>query len=268
MRGKGRGQSGILKQESYLYSSHACRETADFIRRYKGFHGRSGDTGARKEDSPVCMAEGRKGIKMKKKRYILVFVAIWVAVLVLFLGHRHAENLNKADVAAFMKDISIIQNDDKVGADIWLKQAIHGVDGIVYRYVVKTDCDKWDFETRYMTDTPIEWADGETSAVEVVIYSVQVRYNGTIYASGTYYEVPILNNLSSEIVSFDEWKQKLIKQAYQTYTSESKSDTYSTVLKVFLVLIPLLAIIYAYALMVRKCVKKYESKAVQSDRQV
>jgi len=121
---------------------------------------------------------------------------------------------------------------------------------------------------RYMTDTPIEWADGKTSAVEVAIHGVQVRYNGTVYASGIYYEVPILNNLSSETLPFDEWEQKLIKQAYQTYASELRSDIYSNILKALLIMIPLLLVIYLYVFMVRKCVKTLESKAAQSDRQV
>ena len=171
-----------------------------------------------------------------KKRIATIpgFFIIWIIMLGIiaiftFVAYQANENQNMIDNAEFMENVKMIQNKDKVGAKIWLKEAIHGTNGIKYRYAVETDCPKWNFETKYMTDTPIEWVDGKTSAVEVLIYDEQVRYDDTVYASGTYYTVPILDNISSENVSLEEWEQNLTKQAYQTFISENSRMSYQQI---------------------------------------
>ena len=177
------------------------------------------------------MAQGRKEgkgtMKNKKNRlYGMIATLIWFGVYIILVGNyasSHGITHTAADMGTFMQDASVSITDDWVGANIWLKQAVHGTDGIKYRYVVKTDCPSWDFETRYMTDKPIEWID-ETSAVEVIIHDARVYYEGTVYASGQYFVIPILDNLASESITYEEWQQNLVKQAYQAYVVDKDSD--------------------------------------------
>lgn len=122
----------------------------------------------------------------------------------------------------FLDGVQVEQDEAKVGAKIWLKEAIHGTEGINYRYIVKTDCPEWDYETRYMSRTSIEWVD-ETSAVEVLIQDDRISYDGTVYAWGQYYTIPILGGITSESVSVEEWEAGLIRQAYQGYLTQSRS---------------------------------------------
>lgn len=179
---------------------------------------------------------------MKKisKKYVIAVILLWVAVLAILIYQK--SKAPSIDNEGFSRIASVSVKEDRVGAIIKLKEAIHGTDGIKYRYIVKTDCPSWDFETRYMTDTPIEWADGETSAVEVLIYDTQVRFDGTVYASGQYYTVPILGGISSEDISIEEWKQNLVKQAHQTYLSDYKKSAFHVLLSTLSVFLPLVLI--------------------------
>lgn len=167
----------------------------------------------------------------KKKYWILIMFIVaavaWIGTVIWDsrLSFRYGSLSSDPGMETFAANANVSVNEDRVGAGIWLKQAIHGMDGIKYRYVVKTDCPSWDFETRYMSDEPIGWVN-ETSAVEVLIYDAQVRYNGTVYASGQYYTVPILGGISSEDTSLAEWQDSLVKQAYQAYTSEMGMKTF------------------------------------------
>lgn len=167
---------------------------------------------------------------MKHKK-LTTAIILWIMIsiiVMIFISYRGTGNM--ANRQTFMKKASVGQTESKVGALVKLKEAIHGTEGITYRYIVKTDCDKWDFESRYVSKEPLAWVDGKTSAAEVLIYSVQIRYEGTIYASGTYYTVPILENLSSENIPFEEWKQNLVKQAYQAYKSDTHPDKRNIIL--------------------------------------
>ena len=204
------------------------------------------------------MAQGRKegAVIMKKKklsRPILV-IFIWLAIYAVFIGNAIKKNDiilgSVADVGTFMTTASVSVKEDWVGANIWLKQAIHGTDGIKYRYVVKTDCPSWDFETRYMTDEPISWID-ETSAVEVIIYDARVYYEGTVYGSGQYFTVPILGDLSSESIPYEEWQQNLVKQAYQAYVTDKNGGRMWTLIGV--VLIPFIPVLL-WCLKKRLCI--------------
>lgn len=178
---------------------------------------------------------------MKKYKNILIItVIIWIVAIILWLSN---SNIRKKPVDDhFPLEAEIIQNEEKVGANIWLLQAIHGVDGIDYRYAIETDCPKWDFKTRYVTSTPIDWVN-ETSAVEVIIYDTQVRYQGTVYASGQYYTVPLLGNLSSENISLEEWKDNLVIQAYQIYQTDNKLTLFGTLIKCVIFYMPFIFIV-------------------------
>ncbi len=167
---------------------------------------------------------------MKHKK-LTTAVILWImisVIVMIFISYRGTGNM--ADRQTFMKQVSVGQTENKVGALVKLKEAIHGTEGITYRYIVKTDCDKWNFESRYVSKKPLAWVDGKTSAAEVLIYSIQIRYEGTIYANGTYYTVPILEDLSSENIPFEEWKQNLVKQAYQAYESDVRPDKRNIIL--------------------------------------
>lgn len=179
---------------------------------------------------------------------IVVSAAVWILALVCLVIASSTYDKQMEDgisEAAFAESAEIIQNEDRVGADIWLKQEIHGTEGVKYRYVIKTECPRWNFETRYMSDAPIEWVTDETSAVEVLIFDIQIRYMGTVYASGQYYTVPILGGISSEDISRGAWEERLMKQAYQTYLAEGgiNSDL-SCILKILLFGIPVVMFIW------------------------
>lgn len=196
---------------------------------------------------------------MKKHRIIMgILCFVWLTALILYM--LPASAIDKRGSDAVMSEMTVVQDEDKVGANISLKQAIHGTDGIHYRYIVKTDCPKWDFETRYMTDTPIEWVD-KTSAVEVVVYDTQIRYNGTVYASGQYYTVPILGNISSETVSLDEWEQNLVKQAYQAYMVDMTVAAKYPAIQVLLVATPFALIFYGFIMVCRITAKENKANA-------
>ena len=80
---------------------------------------------------------------IKRHRWALfIFTIVWVYTLFTMLTAKstYEKRLqNSADEATFGVEAEVIEKKDKVGADIWLKQAIHGLDGIKYRYVIKTD---------------------------------------------------------------------------------------------------------------------------------
>lgn len=156
-----------------------------------------------------------------KKRFSFTFFAMCVWLLFITLTIRKGQEIGRQKASlvtqeTFMEQASVERKEDWVGANIWLKQAIHGTKDIKYRYVIKTDCPSWDYETRYITTEPIPWID-ETSAVEVMIYDTTVRFGGTVYANGQYFLIPILDDLASESVSIDEWEMQLMQQAYQSY---------------------------------------------------
>ncbi len=163
--------------------------------------------------------------KMKWTGTVLIGFAILCIASLIFFIHENKKETGVTDTE-FMADAKIVQVTDKVGANVRLLQEIHGVNGIKYRYSVETDCPKWDFETRYMTDDPIEWVD-DSSAVEVIIYDIQVRFNETVYANGQYYTVPLFGGISSENITVDEWTKNLVSQAYQTYVSDHKYTVYA-----------------------------------------
>lgn len=200
---------------------------------------------------------------MKKVvKYILFsFTALWfilLAALVICQRDKNIMSYNK-----FMEKVEVSQKDDKVGAKVQLKEIINGTGGVKYRYIVKTDCPKWDFETRYMADEPIAWADKEQSAAEVLIHTVQVRYDGTLYASGTYYKVPILGNLTSVGMPFNEWKENLIKQAYQTCISQPCNIQAIAYLKEMLIGLPLGLLLFRICMFIYQiyCKSKKTGKA-------
>lgn len=179
----------------------------------------------------------------KHFRLILLLVILWGLLLATVIKGSIEKNKRIASIVSeeqFIQEASVERKDDWVGANIWLKQEIHGTKDIKYRYVVKTDCPSWDYETRYMTTEPIPWIN-ETSAVEVIIYDTSIRYNGTIYANSQYFLIPILNNLASETVSVDEWEQGLVKQAYEAYVADIKADNgFMDMLTVFVIAGPVL----------------------------
>ena len=166
-----------------------------------------------------------KSYVKEHKKSLAILCILWSILLVIFLNacSDYQNRRKMTDKEGFLLNAEILQKEEHTGANIWLKQTIHGENGIHYRYVIETDCPSWDFETRYMTDTPIDWID-ETSAVEVLVYDTQIRYNGTVYASGQYYTVPLLDNISSEEQTLEDWQTSLVNQAWQVYDAERSSD--------------------------------------------
>ena len=182
------------------------------------------------------MAENRKGkyIMREHKTAWRIFMFGRNLILLVLTGLIvYAAAISMTDTNAsvtqdiFTENADVHVEESSVGANIWLKQAVHGLNGIKYRYVVKTDCPSWDFETRYVSDKPLDWVDSK-AAVEVLIFDTQVRFDGTVFASGQYYTVPILGNLSSESVSHEEWETGLVEQAYSSYVANVQKEKTGT----------------------------------------
>lgn len=187
---------------------------------------------------------------MKKKtgKVSKFITVVWIVFLILFvitsLKDMRAEKAVGRET--FTNAADLVVNEEKVGASVILKEAIHGTDGIVYRYILKSTCPNRDYEDRYVTKTPISWATDDTAAVEVLIYDVQIRYKGTVYASGTYYKVPLFGDLSSEDIALEEWENGLIEQAYTVYVADmDKPDVFRTIWGVGALGIPFLLILQA-----------------------
>lgn len=180
---------------------------------------------------------------MKKRRNKLIGITIiWMLAVVLYILTGH--NKNTMTRTEFTDAVDITMKEDKVGAKVTLKEAIHGKSGVTYRYKIEVDCDKWEFETMYTTTTPLNWVIDDTSAAEVVLYDEQIEYEDTVYAAGTYYTIPLLNDLSSEEMDFEEWQENLMKKAYQMYESMPHRTLFHSVLTWLVYLIPLITIFY------------------------
>lgn len=161
---------------------------------------------------------------MKKKNKmpmtLLIVWAVWI-ILYLWLSGMNIGRSTELTMEQFMESAVLERNGAWTGANIRLLQEIHGTGGMKYRYAVDTDCPRWDFHTRYVTDSPVEWVNETSSAVEVLIQDVTVAYNRQVYAIGTYYTVPVLGGISSEAVSQEEWENGLVRNAYQAYVADS-----------------------------------------------
>lgn len=119
----------------------------------------------------------------------------------------------------FTEAAQVQANTEVIGSDIRLLQVIYGLsDTITYRYSVETSCPSWDYEDRYVTTEPLTWVN-DTSAVETYASNIAVWYDGTMYASGQHYWVPLLD-LSTNDRSLRQMESDLIVQAYQTYVSD------------------------------------------------
>lgn len=177
---------------------------------------------------------------MDKQRKERIAQWIWVVALLLFsclLAFRQRERINLFTEEEFLARAEVADREDITRAKIWLKHTVHSTDGVYYRYVVETDCPNWDFETRYVVKSPLDWVTDETSAVEVIVHSVQISLpgeGGRVYASGEYYTVPVLGDLASEDIPLEEWKENLAANAYSAYLAEKQA--HDPLLPIFLVL--------------------------------
>lgn len=202
---------------------------------------------------------------MKKYRnFIIWLVSLWVVVLLLYIGHdNEAPEFSEAE---FRSLSNITQTDEKVGANVKLLQSIHGTEGTDYRYSIDTDCPRWDFHAKYVTPTMISWAHNDTSAVEVLIKDVQVNFGGRVYASGQYYTVPLLGINTYDNVSFEEWQNALVKEAYNIYVSEAKDTFYRRLLVLFIIGIPITIFITIVVLIAVNDIKEKDGKSEDSDK--
>lgn len=183
---------------------------------------------------------------MKKKRCIIpCLIMIWMIMLLFAVGKMAVSPSLVMSREAVEPNLEMSVNEEKTSALVWLKQTIHGTGGVKYRYVVQTDCPSWDFESRYVSDKPLEWVEDETSSVEIIVHDARVSIFETVYASGQYYEAPLLN-LSSETISLDQWEEQLKDQAYQAYASQNRKFVFPTepFIMVPLIGIPVILVIH------------------------
>ena len=183
---------------------------------------------------------------MKKKRCIIpCLIMIWMIMLLFAVGKMAVSPSLVMSREAVEPNLELSVKEERTSALVWLKQTIHGTSGVKYRYVVQTDCPSWDFESRYVSDKPLDWVEDETSSVEVIVHDVRVSIFGTVYASGQYYEAPLLD-LSSEIIPLGQWEEQLKDQAYQAYVSQNRRCVFPTepFVMVPLIGIPVILVIY------------------------
>lgn len=183
---------------------------------------------------------------MKKKRHIIPgLIMIWMIMLMFAVGKMAFSPSLVMSRETVEPNLELSVKEEQTSALVWLKQTIHGTGGVKYRYAVQTDCPSWDFESRYVSDKPLDWVEDETSSVEVIVHDARVSIFGTVYASGQYYEAPLLD-LSSETIPLDQWEEQLKNQAYQGYVSQNRKFTFPTepFVMVPLVGIPVILVIY------------------------
>ena len=183
---------------------------------------------------------------MKKKRHIIPgLIMIWIIMLMFAVGKMAFSPSLVMSRETVEPNLELSVKEEQTSALVWLKQTIHGTGGVKYRYVVQSDCPSWDFESRYVSDKPLDWVEDETSSVEVIIHDARVSIFGTVYASGQYYEAPLLD-LSSETIPLDQWEEQLKNQAYQGYVSQNRKFMFPTepFVMVPLVGIPVILVIY------------------------
>ena len=170
---------------------------------------------------------------------------IWIIMLMFAVGKMAFSPSLVMSRETVEPNLELSVKEEQTSALVWLKQTIHGTGGVKYRYVVQTDCPSWDFESRYVSDKPLDWVEDETSSVEVIIHDARVSIFGTVYASGQYYEAPLLD-LSSETIPLDQWEEQLKNQAYQGYVSQNRKFMFPTepFVMVPLVGIPVILVIY------------------------
>lgn len=194
-----------------------------------------------------------KKLTEKYKKKLHWIVPLWLISLALFIAG-YCNYTNQIAIIPSYEEftgmLDIQKKEDKVGAKVWLKEAIHSTGGkITYRYKVETDCPQWYFSTVYTTISPVEWVTDDTAAVEVLITDIQMRYNGTVYASGQYYTVPLFGGLSSEEVPELTWETNLAKFAYQGYCSDApaKAKWFVQVMGFIVFVLPVMLIVCAYS---------------------
>lgn len=183
---------------------------------------------------------------MKKRRHVIPgLIMIWMIMLLFAVGKMAFNPILVMSREAVEPNLELSVKEERTSALVWLKQTIHGTSGVKYRYVVQTDCPSWDFESRYISDKPLDWVEDETSSVEVIVHDVRVSIFGTVYASGQYYEAPLLD-LSSETIPLGQWEEQLKDQAYQAYVSQNRRYVFPTepFVMVPLIGIPVILVIY------------------------
>lgn len=183
---------------------------------------------------------------MKKRRHVIPgLIMIWMIVFLFAVGKMAFNPILVMSREAVEPNLELSVKEERTSALVWLKQTIHGTSGVKYRYVVQTDCPSWDFESRYVSDKPLDWVEDETSSVEVIVHDARVSIFGTVYASGQYYEAPLLD-LSSETIPLEQWEEQLKDQAYQAYVSQNRRCVFPTepFVMVPLIGIPVILVIY------------------------
>lgn len=166
-------------------------------------------------------------LKRKQKKIkritagVIVLYLIGAALLLGWLFGCFTQEPELVSEVEFEEEASMLVDTEIVGSDIRLLQEIHRIeDSITYRYSIQTACPSWNYEDRYVTKEPLDWVNDSTSAVETYATNVTIRYEGTLYANGQHYWVPLLQ-LSSNDGTLEDLEDSLISQAYQAYIADN-----------------------------------------------
>ena len=161
---------------------------------------------------------------------VIALYLIGAALLLAWLFGCFTQKEEKVSEAVFEEDASMLVDTDMIGSDIRLLQEIHGIeDSVTYRYSIQTVCPSWGYDDRYVTKEPLEWVNDTTSAVETYATNITIRYEGTLYAQGQHYWVPLLE-VSSNDGTLEDLETELMDQAYQAYvTDKGTIDTFSSI---------------------------------------
>ena len=159
----------------------------------------------------------------KTKKIIVVLLIIFgVTQAVLLMRGVLLPTSNALTYEKFVNKATVDTNEATIGTNIFLHQKIYGVDHINYRYKLETDCPHWKYEDRYMSDTELPYIEDE-AAVETEAKEITISLDDETLLVAQHFYVPVLD-LYDEDISFEEWEDKQMHIAYDTYIENSKSN--------------------------------------------
>lgn len=200
----------------------------------------------------------------KRLNVLCLFSLCFLGVMIVWFSFLNKQQTDLVSKEVFDQETEVTEEEAMIGTNITLHQEIHGTEGITYRYKLKTDCPYWKYEDRYRTDKPLTWIN-KNAAVETKATAITISYQGTTYAQGQFFEVPLLQ-LTMDDQSKAEYIQKLQAEAYTAYkTEQSNTGNHLTVETGILILASVLLFLVILCLC-KISTDRHQTDAIPSDR--
>ena len=184
-------------------------------------------------------------MKNKKRKMNIVSIAISciTACLIFMAIGLLCNTSDQLTYEEFIEKADVNVEEASIGTFLHFHQKIYGVDGIKYRYKLQTDCPHWKYDDRYVSDEELPYKE-DNAAIETEAKELTIRMNGETLVVAQHFYVPMFD-LYDEDITFDEFKDKQLHIAYDTFVENSKSNLLS-----WLVLLPLLVLSLLFLLLV------------------